>query len=109
MSTDSLTVGQHLLHQLKTIKTQRVYGIPGDFVINFFKLLEDDPKIELYTFSHEQGAGFAAVADAKATRKPVVAVVTYGPGVMNVINAVACAYAEKTPLILIAGGPPPLG
>ncbi|MCW4025768.1 MAG: thiamine pyrophosphate-binding protein [Candidatus Bathyarchaeota archaeon] len=105
MSTDSLTVGQYLLNQLKTL-TQRVYGIPGDFVINFFKLLEDDPEIELYTFSHEQGAGFAAVADAKATRKPAVAVVTYGPGVLNVINAVACAYAEKAPLILVAGGPP---
>jgi indolepyruvate decarboxylase len=106
MATDSLTVGQYLLNQLKTLGTTRVYGIPGDYVIKFFKLLEDDPTIELFTFSHEQGAGFAAVAAAKATRKPVVAVVTYGPGVLNVINAVACAYAEKAPVVLVAGGPP---
>jgi len=33
-------------------------------------------------------------------------VVTYGPGVLNALNAVACAYAEKTPLVLVVGGPP---
>ncbi len=84
----------------------RVYGIPGDMIIKFFKLLEDDKDIALYTFSHEPGVGFAAVADARASRKPAVAVVTYGPGVLNALNAVACAYAERTPLILVAGGPP---
>ncbi|XHH10351.1 MAG: thiamine pyrophosphate-binding protein [Candidatus Bathyarchaeia archaeon] len=101
-----LTIGQHLLEEIKRLGAQRVYGIPGDMVIKFFKLLEDDANIELCTFSHEAGAGFAAVADARASRKPTVAVVTYGPGVLNVVNAVACAYAERTPLVLIVGGPP---
>jgi indolepyruvate decarboxylase len=99
------TVGEYLLDELKNLQIKRVYGIPGDYIIKFFKLLEDDPQIELCTFCHEQGVGFAAVADARATRKPAVAVVTYGPGILNVLNAVACAYAEKTPLILVAGGP----
>lgn len=106
MLQNTLTVGEYLLEELKRLSVRRVYGIPGDMIIKFFKLLEDDADIELCTFSHEQAVGFAAVADARASRKPAVAVVTYGPGVLNTLNAVACAYAERTPLIVVAGGPP---
>jgi indolepyruvate decarboxylase len=106
MLQKTLTVGECLLSELKRLRTSRVYGIPGDFVIKFFKLLEDDPDIKLCTFSHEPAVGFAAIADARASRKPAVAVVTYGPGVLNTFNAIACAYAERTPIILVAGGPP---
>jgi indolepyruvate decarboxylase len=106
MLENTLTVGEYLLAELKRLGVTRIYGIPGDMIIKFFKLLEDDADIELCTFSHEQSAGFAAVADARACRKPAVAVVTYGPGVLNAVNAVACAYAERTSLIVVAGGPP---
>ncbi|MCW4000638.1 MAG: thiamine pyrophosphate-binding protein [Candidatus Bathyarchaeota archaeon] len=101
-----LSVGEYLLLQLKQLGISRVYGIPGDFVIKFFKLIEDDADLQLCTFSHEQGAGFAAVGEARALRRPALAVVTYGPGLLNMVNAVACAYAEKTPLVVVAGGPP---
>jgi indolepyruvate decarboxylase len=106
MLKNTLTVGEFLLEKLKRLHISRVYGIPGDFVIKFFKLLEDDADLELCTFSHEQAVGFAAVADARASRKPAAAVVTYGPGILNTFNAVACAYAERTPLITVVGGPP---
>jgi len=56
-------------------------------------------------FSHEPGVGFAAIGSARATQKPAVACVTYGAGGLNMLNPVACAYAEKTPLIVISGGP----
>jgi indolepyruvate decarboxylase len=100
-----LTVGEFLLRSVKNVGVKSVFGIPGDMVIRFFKLIEDDPNIKLYTFSHEPGVGFAAVASARATRRPAVACVTYGVGGLNMLNAVACAYAEKTPLIVISGGP----
>ncbi len=106
MPKKNQTIGEYLLSELKSLGISRVYGIPGDMVIKFFKLIEDDKDVSLYTFSHEQGAGFAAVGDARATRQPACAVVTYGPGILNTLNAVACAYAEKTPLVLVVGGPP---
>lgn len=99
------TVGNYLLDELKRLGVNRVFGIPGDYIIKFFKLVEDDPAIDLCTFSHEPAVGFAAIAEARATKKPAVSVVTYGPGALNMVNAVACAYAEKTPLIVISGGP----
>ena len=34
-----------------------------------------------------------------------VAAVTYGAGALNMINSVAAAYAEKSPLVVLSGGP----
>jgi indolepyruvate decarboxylase len=100
------TVGQYLLQTIKNIGVQTVYGIPGDFIIQFFKQIENDPALKLVTLSHEPAVGFAAIGAARATQKPAVACVTYGPGALNMVNAAACAYAERVPLIIIAGGPP---
>ena len=99
------TVGEFLVQAVKNAGAKSVFGIPGDMVIRFFKIIEEDPDLKLYTFSHEPGVGFAAVASARASRKPAVACITYGAGGLNMVNAVACAYAEKTPLIVISGGP----
>ena len=101
----NLTVGEYLLAAIKDIGIRSVFGIPGDMVIRFFKVIEDDPDLDLYTFSHESGVGFAAIGCARATQKPSVAVVTFGVGGLNMLNSVACAYAEKTPLIVISGAP----
>ena len=34
-----------------------------------------------------------------------MALVTYGPGALNTLNPVACAYAEQSPLLVVSGGP----
>ena len=102
--TAKLTIAKFLLNSIKNAGIHKIFGIPGDMVIRFFKVIEDDPEIKLYTFSHEPGVGFAAIASARATRKPAVACITYGVGGLNMLNSVACAYAEKTPLIVISGG-----
>jgi indolepyruvate decarboxylase len=100
-----LTIGRYLLQALKELGVKEVFGIPGDMVIRFFKVIEDDPDLSLRTFSHEPGVGFAAIGSSRAAHKPAVACITYGAGGLNMVNSVACAYAEKTPLIVISGGP----
>jgi indolepyruvate decarboxylase len=49
--------------------------------------------------------GFAADASARINGSLGVAAVTYGAGALNMINAVAAAYAEKSPLVVLSGGP----
>jgi len=100
-----LTVGEYLLKAIKNLGIGEVFGIPGDMVIRFFKVIENDPDLKIYTFSHEPGVGFAAIGASRASRKPAVVCITFGAGGLNTLNAVACAYAEKTPLIVISGGP----
>ncbi len=55
--------------------------------------------------SHEPSVGFAADAAARISCAPGVAAVTYGAGALNMVNPVAAAYAEKSPLVVISGAP----
>src|SRR5205085_7951293 len=48
---------------------------------------------------------FAADAAARYRSALSVAVVTYGAGAFNLVNAVAGAYAERSPVVVIAGAP----
>src|SRR5580765_6751792 len=84
---------------------RQIFGIPGDFVLNVYQALEQYGKFQLVTFSHEPAVGFAADASARITNGLGVCCVTYGAGGLNMVNPVACAYAEKSPLVVISGGP----
>ena len=61
--------------------------------------------MEVITFSHEPGAGFAVDGYSRATGKLGVLCVTYGAGGLNVVNAVAGSYAERVPILVVSGGP----
>ncbi len=55
---------------------------------------------------HEQTAVFAAEAMGKLTRAPGFAAVTAGPGVTNAVSAVAGAWINGSPLVLVGGRAP---
>ncbi len=96
---------ESLLHALKDHGARQIFGIPGDFALPYFKIIEESQILPLYTLSHEPGVGFAADAAARANCGLGVAAVTYGAGALNMVNAVTAAYAEKSPLVVISGGP----
>ncbi len=97
------TIGNYLLAKLKEAGVNHIFGIPGDYVINFFSEIEKSD-IETIVPCTEQGAAFAA--DAYSRLNGIGALcVTYCVGGLNTINAVAGAYAEKAPLIVISGAP----
>lgn len=94
-----------LLRALKANGAKQIFGIPGDFALPYFKIIEETGILPLYTFSHEPGVGFAADAAARYHGGLGVAAVTYGAGALNMVNAVASAYAEKSPVVVISGAP----
>jgi acetolactate synthase-1/2/3 large subunit len=65
-----------------------------------------DQGIRVVDVRHEQAAGHAAEGWSRITRRPGVAVVTAGPGVTDVVTAVANAYQNRSPLVLIGGAAP---
>lgn len=65
-----------------------------------------DENIKVIDVRHEQAAGHAAEGWSRATRKCGVAVVTAGPGVTDVVTAVANAYQNRSPMLLIGGRSP---
>ncbi len=79
--------------------------MPGDFALPLFDAIESSGLLPLYTLSHEPSAGFAADASARMRGTVSVAAVTYGAGALNLVNAVAAAHAEKSPVVVLSGAP----
>ncbi|GKS58512.1 preprotein translocase subunit Tim44 [Nitrospira sp.] len=97
------TVGTFLVDRLRHLGIHHVFGIPGDYVLALYKVLEESP-LTLVGTTREDCAGFAA--DAYARVRGVSALcVTYCVGGLNTVNAIACAYAERSPVIVLTGSP----
>ncbi len=100
-----MQLAHSLLNALRDHGARQIFGIPGDFALPFFKAIEESGILPLYTLSHEPAVGFAADAAARVNCAPGVAAVTYGAGALNMVNAVAGAYAERSPVVVISGAP----
>ncbi|MFZ3083675.1 indolepyruvate/phenylpyruvate decarboxylase [Rhodoferax ferrireducens] len=100
-----MNLTESLLYALKAHGARQIFGIPGDFALPYFRIIEKSAILPLYTLSHEPGVGFAADACGRISGGLGVAAVTYGAGAFNMVNAVASAYAEKSPLVVLSGGP----
>lgn len=79
-----------------------LFGYPGGTVMPIYDALCDS-EIEHVLSRHEQGAAFAAVGYARASGKTGVCLATSGPGVTNLITALADAYSDSVPLVAITG------
>jgi indolepyruvate decarboxylase len=99
------TLAHALLSALKDHGAHEIFGIPGDFVLPLYKVIEESNILPNFTLSHEPAVGFAADASARYHGGLGVAVVTYGAGAFNVVNSIAGAYAERSPVVVIAGAP----
>src|SRR5438309_4792091 len=99
----SVGIGDYLIQRLHAHGVRHVFGIPGDYVLGFYELLEHS-ELKTITTCDEQGAGFAA--DAYARLRGLGAVcITYCVGGLKVANTTAEAYAEKSPVVVISGAP----
>ncbi len=98
-----LTIASHLANRLQQRGVERGFGIVGDYALRLFADMEEVGFPFLVT-ADEQGAAFAADAYARLKGLGVVAV-TYGVGGLKITNAVAGAWAEQVPLLVISGAP----
>ena len=80
----------------------KVFGYPGVAIAPFYDALYNS-SIEHFLARQEQAAGHAASGYARISRKPAVCVTSSGPGATNMITALATAYADSIPIIVITG------
>lgn len=97
------TIGQYLLQGLKAAGAGHVFGVPGDYVLGLYRELADSDLTHVGT-TREDTSAFAADGYARCAGLGAL-VVTYGVGALNVVNAVAGAYAESSPVVVISGAP----
>lgn len=92
-----------LYNRLKSHGVDHVFGIAGESVHVHFHYLEKSP-LKPVLMTHEPCVGYAVDAYSRI-RGLGAALVSYGVGTLNVVNAVGQAYAERSPVVIISGGP----
>jgi indolepyruvate decarboxylase len=103
IESSDLTIGRYLIQRLQDHGIGHVFGIPGDFVLQFYGMLQDSP-IGVIGCTREDNAGYAADAYARVHGLGAVCV-TYCVGGLSLCNSIAGAFAEKSPIIVISGAP----
>ena len=98
------TVSRYILQRLKQAGVDHLFGVPGDYVLDFLDEVLASP-VRWVGTCNELNAGYAA--DGYARLKGLGgAAVTYGGGGLSILNAVAGAFAEQVPVIVVSGAPP---
>src|SRR5262245_23313982 len=97
------SIGEYLIRRLQDYGIRDVFGIPGDYILSFYTMLEQSP-IRVVGCTREDCAGFAADAYARVNGMGALCV-TYCVGGLSVCNSIAGAYAEKSPVVVITGSP----
>ena len=104
MSDAPWTVGRYVVETLAANGIDTVFGIPGVHNLELYRGLEL-ARLRHVLARHEQNAGFAADGYARATRHPAAAFVISGPGLTNALTALAQAFSDSVPLLLVASAP----
>ena len=97
------SIGEYLIRRLQDYGIADCFGIPGDYILSLYAMMEESP-LNMVGCTSEDCAGFAADAYARVHGMGALCV-TYCVGGLSVCNAIACAYAEKSPVVLITGSP----
>ncbi len=100
----SRNIGGYLVELLAANGIDTVFGIPGVHNLELYRGLAAT-SIRHILVRHEQGAGFAADGYARLSGRTAAAFVISGPGVTNILTAVAQAYSDSVPLLVVASSP----
>lgn len=107
IKTASITKTQNtalaLVKTLEELDVESIFGYPGAAVLSIYNELSKSKKIKHFLVRHEQAAVHAAEGYARVCGKAGVVLVTSGPGFTNTITGIANAYADSTPLVVLAG------
>ncbi len=100
-ATPAITCGELLVEWLEYYGVETVFGIPGVHTVELYRGLPNT-NIRHVTPRHEQGAGFMADGYYRASGKIGVCFIITGPGMTNIMTAMAQAAADSIPMLVIS-------
>ncbi|MBQ0715489.1 MAG: acetolactate synthase 3 large subunit [Paraperlucidibaca sp.] len=103
---EQLSGGEMLIRALADEGVEFLFGYPGGAVLHIYDAIFQQDKVKHILVRHEQAAGHAADGYARATGKVGTVLVTSGPGATNTVTAIATAYMDSIPLVVISGQVP---
>jgi len=104
MTSTPFTVADYLLTRLKQLDVTEVFQIPGDYVKHFTQALEHFDGVTAIGAINELDAGYAADAYGR-TRGLGAISLQYGVSTFSALNAIAGAYVERSPVVVISAAP----
>jgi acetolactate synthase-1/2/3 large subunit len=96
-----ISTGMYLTKLLEAYGVDTVFGIPGVHTVELYRGLAGS-SIRHITPRHEQGAGFMADGYARVSGRPGVCFIITGPGMTNIATAMAQAYGDSIPMLVIS-------
>jgi 5-guanidino-2-oxopentanoate decarboxylase len=104
MSPVPWTVGRYLIETLVANGIDTAFGIPGVHNIELYRGV-GAARLRHVLARHEQNAAFAADGYARVSGRPAAVLVISGPGLSNALTAIAQAYSDSVPMLVIASTP----
>ncbi|MXP55687.1 MULTISPECIES: alpha-keto acid decarboxylase family protein [unclassified Pantoea] len=100
----TLNVGDYLLHRLQQAGIRHLFGVPGDYNLQFLDSVIAHPEIAWVGCANELNAAYAADGYGRCNGAAAL-LTTFGVGELSAINGIAGSYAEYVPVIHIVGAP----
>jgi len=98
-----MRVADYIFKFLTDKGVDTVFMISGGQAMFLVDAVARNKKLKTVCTHHEQSAGMSADAYGRITGKLSVALVTAGPGAVNVINGVVGGWTDSAPMIVISG------
>ncbi len=102
----SMNGAEVLVASLEREGVDTIFAYPGGASQFLHQALTKSKKIRTILPRHEQGGGFMAQGYSRATGKVGVCMATSGPGATNLVTAIADAYMDSIPLVVVTGQVP---
>jgi pyruvate dehydrogenase (quinone) len=96
------TAADFMAETLQEAGVRRVYGVVGDSLNGFTDSLRRSKQIDWIHMRHEEGAAFAAGAEAHVTGELAVCAGSCGPGNLHLINGLFDCHRSRVPVLAIA-------
>jgi|TARA_R110002020_G_scaffold30001_1_gene94561 acetolactate synthase-1/2/3 large subunit len=101
-----LSGAEMLVQALTDEGVKYIFGYPGGAVLHIYDALFQQEAIEHILVRHEQAAGHMADAYSRVTGSTGVVLATSGPGATNTVTAIATAFMDSVPMVVISGQVP---
>ncbi|EIT4304878.1 alpha-keto acid decarboxylase family protein [Salmonella enterica subsp. enterica serovar Typhimurium] len=98
------TVADYLLDRLAGCGIGHLFGVPGDYNLQFLDHVIDHPTLRWVGCANELNAAYAADGYARMSGAGAL-LTTFGVGELSAINGIAGSYAEYVPVLYIVGAP----
>lgn len=96
-------VADYIADFIVGIGVRHVFLLPGGGNMHLVDGVGKHPKLKVVACLHEQAAAISAEAYGRVTENIGMVMVTTGPGATNAVTAVAGAWIESVPLMIISG------